>query len=122
MRDAYEVASYTVALLEQTADDIYPDVSTYSQGATPFVKKMPQLLDAHHHKLVNHSKFDFMRKVISFMAAQKKIEQVIGMKKVPEVYPRHYNDVRQEAYNPDLQNHKVQFALGKTDRRPHLFL
>jgi hypothetical protein len=44
-----------------------------------------------------------MRKVVAYMAAQKKIQKVLAMKPVPELYPRHYCDVRQLPYDPSLQ-------------------
>lgn len=74
-----------------------------SQGSTLFVRKMPQLIDTKKYRLVNNSKFDFMRKVVAYMAAQKKIQKILGLKPVPELYPRHYCDVRQLSYDPSLQ-------------------
>lgn len=54
-------------------------------------------------KLINHNKFDFMRKVIGYMAAQKKIHKIINQKQVSDLYPRQFADVKQEAYNPVLK-------------------
>lgn len=42
-----------------------------------FVKKTPQLLDIKNLKILNQTKFDFMRKVVGYMAAQKKIKAII---------------------------------------------
>ena len=60
---------------------------------------MPQYIDIKSYKLVNHNKFDFMRKVVGYMAAQKKIHKVISMKPVPELYPRSFRDAKQMAYH-----------------------
>lgn len=75
---------------------------------------MPQFIDTRNYRLVNHNKFDFMRKVVAYMAAQKKIQKVIELKPVPELYPRHYCHVRQLSYDPSLQAQKVALALGRT--------
>jgi hypothetical protein len=99
LREARGTESYTVALLEEEADCLFPERLAGSQGASLFVKKVPQTLDVRNFRLVNNDKFDFMRKVIAFMAAQKKIQRVIGQK-VPELYPRSPSDVAQAAYLP----------------------
>ncbi len=44
-----------------------------------------------------------MRKVIGYMAAQKKIHKIITQKQVSDFYPRQFADVKQYAYNPLLQ-------------------
>jgi len=41
------------------------------------------VLDIKNFKILNSNKFDFMRKVVGYMAAQKKIQRVINMKPVP---------------------------------------
>jgi len=43
-----------------------------------FVKKETQILDVMNFKLLNQNKFDFMRKVVGYMTAQKKIKAVIN--------------------------------------------
>ena len=48
-----------------------------------FVNKVPQVLDLKNFKLVNQNKFDFMRKVVGYMSAQKKIQKVLNAKPVP---------------------------------------
>ena len=45
-----------------------------------------------------------MRKVVGYMSAQKKIQRVLNMKPVPELYPRTYKDVKQLSYQPELIN------------------
>ena len=55
-------------------------------------------------KIVNKNKFDFMRKVVGYMAAQKKIQRIINMKPVPELYPRNFKDVKQHSYNSEFTN------------------
>lgn len=121
LKDHYEVSSYTVALLEQMAEDIFPEHSSSSQGSTLFVKKTPQTLDTRNFRLLNQNKFDFMRKVIGFMTAQKKIQKIIAQKPVPELYPRNYSDVKQYAYNPELQADKVKYAMGRIERPPSAY-
>ena len=73
LKELYDCKSYTTALLAQQADEIFPEHLASSQGSTLFVKKIPQILDLSSFKLLNSNKFDFMRKVVGFMAAQKKI-------------------------------------------------
>jgi hypothetical protein len=80
------------------------------------------MLDLVNFRFLNQNKFDFMRKVVGFTTAQKKIRDVISTKTVPDQYPRYYNDVNQESYFPELQTNKVDYALGKTLRKPHLYL
>lgn len=122
LRENLGVKSYTVALLEQTGSEIHPDYLQSSFGSNLFVKKTPQLLDLRNFKVLNQNKFDFMRKVVGYMTAQKKIRNIISDKNVPESYPRYYADVKQDSYDPDLQYEKYKFAIGRTDRRPHLYL
>lgn len=56
---------------------IHPEHLTYSFGIDNFVKKTPQILDVKNLKLLNQNKFDFMRKVVAYMTAQKKINDII---------------------------------------------
>jgi hypothetical protein len=63
-----------------------------------------------------------MRKVVGYMTVQKKIKDVIILKAPPETYPRYYSDVHQESYNPQLIADKIEFAQGRTNRRPALHL
>lgn len=51
---------------------------TSSFGSNLFVKKTPQLLDIKNFKLLDQNKFDFMRKVVGYMTAQKKIKNIIS--------------------------------------------
>ena len=64
-----------------------------------FVNRIPQVLDVQNFKLVNQNKFDFMRKVVGYIAAQKKVQRIINMKPVPELYPRTFKDVKQAAFD-----------------------
>ncbi len=79
-------------------------------------------LDSRRFKLLNQNKFDFMRKVVGFMAGQKKIEKVIGLKTVPELYPRNFSDCRQMPYDPLLREEKIKLATGGSGSRPRLYL
>lgn len=83
---------------------------------------MPQYIDIRNYKLINHNKFDFMRKVVGYMAAQKKIQKVINMKPVPELYPRSFRDAKQMPYDRDQVHDKMAFALGRTEKQPGLYL
>lgn len=121
LKEDHGVNSYTIALNEEAADEIFAG-STCSQGNTLFVKRMPQFIDTNKYRLVNHNKFDFMRKVAGYMAAQKKIMKIISLKPVPDLYPRHYSDVRQLPYDPTLQVDKANKALGRTQQNPRIFL
>jgi hypothetical protein len=56
---------------------IHPEHLSYSFGIDNFVKKTPQILDVKNLKLLNQNKFDFMRKVVAYMTAQKKINDII---------------------------------------------
>lgn len=80
------------------------------------------MLDLVNFRFLNNHKFDFMRKVVGFTTAQKKIKELIAMKTVPDKYPRYYSDVIQDSYNPELQIQKVEYALGKSSRKPQLYL
>jgi len=51
---------------------------------------------------MNQNKFDFMKKVIGYSTAQKKINRLINEKNVPDCYPRNYYDVKQFCYNPEI--------------------
>lgn len=116
------VKSYTVAFYEEMAGDIHPEYISSSFGADTFVKKSPQILDVKNFRLLNQNKFDFMRKVVGYMTAQKKIRNILLEKNVPELFPRHLADIKQDSYNPMLVTDKVRFALGKTDIRPDIYL
>lgn len=47
------------------------------------MKKSPQILDVKNFRLLNQNKFDFMRKVVGYMTAQKKIKNILNEKNVP---------------------------------------
>jgi hypothetical protein len=111
-----------MAVYEQFANEIHPNHITSSFGVDQFVKKTPQILDIKNFKLLNHNKFDFMRKVVGYMTAQKKIKTMLSEKNVPDQLPRYYTDVKQDSYNPILQTEKIKFAMGKIDYRPELYL
>lgn len=64
------------------------------------MKKTPQTLDLKNFKFLNQNKFDFMRKVVGYMTAQKKIKDVLAAKAPPDMYPRYYPDVRQDTFCP----------------------
>ncbi len=65
------------------------------------------MLDLVNFRFLNQNKFDFMRKVVGYTTAQKKIKDLIASKAVPDKYPRYFSDVSQESYNPELQSSKV---------------
>lgn len=114
LKEAHGCNSYTIALLEQQAEEILGAPS--SQGTTLFVNRTPLTLDTRRFKLLNQNKFDFMRKVIGYMAGQKKIQKAIALKPVPELYPRNLSDCRQLPYDPTLTDEKVRIVLGEADR------
>ena len=53
-----------------------------------------------------------MRKVACYMAAQKKIRNLIDEKGTQERYPRYYSDTKQESFNPQMKVDKVKYAQG----------
>lgn len=111
-----------MAVFEQMGNEIHPNHVASSFGADQFVKRTPQILNIKNFKLLNHNKFDFMRKVVGYMTAQKKIKTMLLEKNVPDQLPRYFSDVKQEAYNPIIQTEKVKFVMGKIDYRPELYL
>ena len=63
-----------------------------------------------------------MRKVVGYMAAQKKIMKVINMKPVPELYPRSFRDVRQMPFDRRPIDDKMAFVLGRSEKQPGFYL
>ena len=122
LRKKHETNTYTVALLEEMADEIHGEAGSTSFGSDFFLRKIPQYVDLANFTTVNYNKFDFMRKVVCYMAAQKKIRNLIEEKGAQERYPRYYADVRQESFNPQLRQAKIRYAQGLTDTRPPIHL
>lgn len=62
-----------------------------------------------------------MRKIISYMTAQKKIKNLILEKNIPDMYPRNYADIKTLSHNPLLFEQKVKFCNGKSLERPEIY-
>lgn len=122
LKDSLGVKTYTIALYEQLGNELHPRNLQSSFGTTFFVSKKPQLLDMRKFTIVNQNKFDFMRKVVGYMTAQKKIKNIILEKSVPDTYLRNYSDVRQEIYDPSLPYEKYKYAMGQTNIQPEICL
>ncbi len=70
---------------------IHPNDFKCSFGPEMFSNyKEPELFDFVSLRSINRNKFDEIRKIISYLVAQKKIKRLISEKNIPDYYPRNY--------------------------------
>lgn len=80
------------------------------------------MLDLDNLTTIEQSKFDFLRKVVIYMAAKSKIKNLISEKDVEDTYPRTFSDIKQRSYNTRLENDKIRFANGMHSIRPRIYI